>query len=597
MKSSYLTATDQFCGAGGSSIGATLAGITIRLAMNHWELAIKTHNTNFPNVDHDCTDISAVNPKRYPSTDILITSPECTNHSLAKGIPRRMYTQDIFGNVFIDPAQERSRATMWDVPRFAEYHEYRIVIVENVVDAAKWRLWDEWLATMHKLDYEHEVVYFNSMFAHPTPQSRDRLYVVFWKKGVPKPNLSFTPAAYCERCVKIVYSIQTWKKPGRKWGRYKAQYFYRCPGCHKEVTPFYYAAFNAIDFSLPATRIGDRPIPLKPKTLARVKYGLDKFGRQPLIVTGRYTSGVECRVKNAAEEPLPTQPGDSSHAIAMPWMVDLSHTKNDHQPVYDSSAPYPTATSAQSVGVAFPYLVETNYSHSGDNRATGADQVLPTQSARQSLGLVGFLSKQYGGFADPDAMNKSLTDPAGTVTTWDHHALIGLGQMPIIVTGREGVEYRVKGVDEPLSTQTAYLNHGLLAAPAFIADMRGGGSMASSGDEPLLCVTATGSHHALLSPQAFLTYYYGTQQASSIGDALHTVTGVDRAGLVQALEGMTVEDLTFRMLKSQEIGRAMAFPVNYKVLGTERERTKQYGNGVTPPFYTMLMERCAEALA
>lgn len=172
MKSSFITVTDQFCGAGGSSIGATLAGAEVKLAMNHWELAIETHNTNFPTVDHDCTDISAVNPRRYPSTDILITSPECTNHSIAKGKPRQFYTQDLFGNILIDPAEERSRATMWDVPRFAEYHDYRMIVVENVVDAGRWRLFNSWLHAMHALDYEHEVIYYNSMFAWPTPQSR-----------------------------------------------------------------------------------------------------------------------------------------------------------------------------------------------------------------------------------------------------------------------------------------------------------------------------------------------------------------------------------------------------------------------------------------
>src|SRR3990167_9655536 len=90
-KNSYLTLTDQFCGAGGSSQGARNlirkmnGGLKIKLAMNHWKLAIETHNTNFPDTIHDCTDISAADPRRYFSTDILITSPECTNHSLAKG--------------------------------------------------------------------------------------------------------------------------------------------------------------------------------------------------------------------------------------------------------------------------------------------------------------------------------------------------------------------------------------------------------------------------------------------------------------------------------------------------------------------------------
>ncbi len=51
-KTSYLSVTDQFCGAGGSSLGASAAGTEVILAMNHWELAIETHNTNFPRTDH-----------------------------------------------------------------------------------------------------------------------------------------------------------------------------------------------------------------------------------------------------------------------------------------------------------------------------------------------------------------------------------------------------------------------------------------------------------------------------------------------------------------------------------------------------------------
>lgn len=77
MTTSYVTVTDQFCGAGGSSLGASHAGAEIRLALNHWKLAVETHNTNFPNTDHDCTDVSACDPRRYRPTTILITSPEC----------------------------------------------------------------------------------------------------------------------------------------------------------------------------------------------------------------------------------------------------------------------------------------------------------------------------------------------------------------------------------------------------------------------------------------------------------------------------------------------------------------------------------------
>lgn len=519
MKNSYLTVTDQFCGAGGSSIGATKAGAEIKLAMNHWKLAIETHNSNFPNVDHICTDISATDPRRYPSTNILITSPECTNHSLAKGKPRRFYERDLLGNILIDPAEERSRATMWDVPRFAEYHDYEIIVVENVVDAGKWRLWDSWLQAMHSLGYDHQVVYFNSMFAWPTPQSRDRMYTVFWKHGNITPDLNIQPLAYCGQCSKNINAIQTWKKQ-QKWGRYKAQYYYRCQICNLEVHPYYYAAFNAIDWSIKADRIGDRKRPLKQKTMERIRYGLEKYGRKPLIVTGRYTSGIYCRVRDASNEPMPTQPGDASHAVVFPWLVETGHTQSP-----------------------------------GKHVISGADPDY-TQTTRQTMGLVGFLSKQYSG--DPKYKAIGLDDPLGAITTWDHHALLSI-------------------------------------PPAFIAELRGK-SKANGIDDPLMCVTAGGGHHGLLTADAFLTYYYGSLNASGLNEPIHTMTGVDKAGLIGALQGLTIEDLTFRMLKSHEVGRAMAFQDDYIVLGTERDRVKQYGNAVTPPAMELILKRCIETL-
>ena len=119
-KKSHITVTDQFCGAGGSSQGVRRlsqkngGGIEVAMALNHWQLAINTHETNFPDTLHDCTDISASDPRRYHSTDILITSPECTNHSLAKGQKIVKKQMDLFATGKMDAAAERSRATMWD---------------------------------------------------------------------------------------------------------------------------------------------------------------------------------------------------------------------------------------------------------------------------------------------------------------------------------------------------------------------------------------------------------------------------------------------------------------------------------------------------
>src|SRR6266545_5015185 len=115
-----LTATDLFCGAGGSSLGATVAGVELRLGLNHWSRAIETHATNFPEADHDCEDVSSLTTgqiRRYPDSDILLASPECTNHSLAKGSRRRkpQASSLLDEGPAGDDEQDRSRATMWDV--------------------------------------------------------------------------------------------------------------------------------------------------------------------------------------------------------------------------------------------------------------------------------------------------------------------------------------------------------------------------------------------------------------------------------------------------------------------------------------------------
>jgi hypothetical protein len=82
----------------GVRLGATLAGAEVKLALNHWKLAIETHNPTSPRLPMIAPIFRACDPRRYPSTDILLTSPECTNHSLAKGKKRKLKpNQKMFG--------------------------------------------------------------------------------------------------------------------------------------------------------------------------------------------------------------------------------------------------------------------------------------------------------------------------------------------------------------------------------------------------------------------------------------------------------------------------------------------------------------------
>lgn len=458
MKNSYITVTDQFCGAGGSSQGVRLAsqklgsGIEVKMALNHWKLAIETHSTNFQDTMHDCTDISACDPRRYPSTNILITSPECTNHSLAKGKKQVQATLDMFDKGLLDPAAERSRATMWDVPRFAEYHQYEIIIVENVVDARKWVMFDAWLMAMMSLGYKHKCVYLNSMHCHPTPQSRDRMYVVFWKKGNKAPDLEFTPKAFCPACDRDIHAIQNFKNSGKKWGKYNSQYVYVCPSDGTVVEPYYYASFNAIDWSDLGQRIGDREKPLSDNTLRRIQYGLDKYGDQPLqvlnytpgyckpvtdptstitttdhhsllspfVINTRHTSGIGNRVKSVFEDPIGTQCADLSHSITVPFIIKGEHTLQNGY-VKSVNENFQTQTVRQSMALVTPLVVENK----GQSMSKPSTQAFGTVTTKPHHGIVtdesfrSFLGYYYGKHQASD-----MREPVGTVTTTDRMHLI-----------------------------------------------------------------------------------------------------------------------------------------------------------------------------
>jgi DNA (cytosine-5)-methyltransferase 1 len=570
VSGSFLTVTDLFCGAGGSSLGAMSVGLEIRMAANHWRLAIDTHQSNFPNADHDCADVSQVNPRRYPATDILIASPECTNHSLAKGVRRKQQSQStLFGCESCQRDGEancpkhsdavlRSRATMWDVPRFAEHHRYRIVIVENVVDARMWECWDAWLMAMHALGYESRCVYLNSMFAHPTPQSRDRLYVVFWKRGNRAPNLDIRPRAFCGRCDEDIEAIQAWKS-GRSAGRYRRQYVYACPRCAREVTPFYYAALNAIDWTIPAERIGDRRKPLRERTLGRIKFGLDRYGRTPLLVTaGSRVSAATPAVKSA----VPTLTGSERFALVSPAAVLHMQGSFRTHPMTEPLSTQVASCAQDWILSRSPFLVETLYTD--DERSSAVTEEIPTQTTRQSVGMAlpPAIIATFRGTGDDQLpfTSKPASDPLGTISAGGiHHALIHGGAIVNLRDYRK-VEQLVAGLGDALPTQV------------------------------------TTPQSALIARSPFLVSYYGNDQAAAIDDPVDAITTKDRHALVEPTDDLRVDDCYFRMLQPHEIGAAMAFPDSYVVLGNKRDKVKQYGNAVTPPAMRELIRRCVESL-
>lgn len=380
-----ITFTDLFAGAGGSSTGAEQAGARGIIAANHWDLAVETHQLNHPDMAHDLADISQVDPRRYPHTDMLLASPECTHHTNASGNRRDGDAQQarLFGEKPLPvEAFERSRATMWDVVRFSEHHRYPIVIVENVVEATRWAPFHAWIQAMESLGYAHEIVCHNAMHAQalglPAPQSRDRLFVTFWDKRMKRPDWDRVqrPQAWCPRCDRMVESAKAWKRQGNRVGKYRAQYIYVCTACGRAVEPGWLPAASAIDWMDLGTPIGERKRPLSAKTLARIKEGLRRFGTgEPLIHRNYTPRGSGAGLTKPATQPLGAITTADHHSLLVP--VEGRPGKVA-QPVTDVMR---TQTCRNETGLLMPY-------YGASRSATTTDRPMGTLTTVERYALI-----------------------------------------------------------------------------------------------------------------------------------------------------------------------------------------------------------------
>ncbi len=607
---STITGKDLFCGAGGSTKGATsVPGVTIVMASNHDPRAIETHTRNFPHIDHDLIDIRKADPRRYPRTTFLIASPECRGHSQARGKKRDgaqlKLDLEVGDDGEPDEEIERSRATMEEVVKFTEYHRYEFVIIENVAEVRNWIGFDQWHKKMLNLGYESKFVFLNSRFAHvrppenPTPdsyapQSRDRLYVVFWKRGNKPPDLDIRPFTYCPHCANHVDAIQSFKKQSksRTVMMHGKQYDYRCPRCAEVVTPYYFAAANAIDWSDPGTKVKDRiKKPLELRTKARIGSGGTRFANQALVIPLAYTHGHNDRAVPVAD-PFPTQSASNTTGVAMPFFIHTNHD-GERRPIMTTEA-LPAQTARQVLGVAQPPFI---IDHLGEYRVRSIDDPLSTLVGSGNHHSVvtpqPFLTVQYS-----PGYNLPVTEAMGAITTQDHHGLV---TPPFIVEMYNTGDAR--GVDEPLSAITAQGNHHYLVNPPFMVEMYGQSTVRGV-DQPLSAITSV-PHHGLVVPHPFLiSFYKNPIFKKAWEDAMGTLTALDRHGLVQSerlpdLEPGSpewIEECYFRMLKWEEIRLGMGFSPDYVITGNNREKVKQLGNAVTPVAMRELIKRCVAAL-
>lgn len=204
-----LRTLDLFCGGGGSSLGARAAGAEIVCGVDAWDIASKTYKSNFPNaiaptmvlteqtVPADLgSDLSAI--------DLILASPECTNHTCAKGAA---------------PRDEESKRTARYILNFASTYKSRWMILENVVHMKSWDGYDGLVRELQGLGYHVRRQTLDSA-TFGVPQTRRRLFLLCDRERMPDEVAATggTPKTVRD----ILDPAGTWKsRPLRTKGRAK----------------------------------------------------------------------------------------------------------------------------------------------------------------------------------------------------------------------------------------------------------------------------------------------------------------------------------------------------------------------------------------
>ena len=451
---------DYFCGLSGSGEGLRMAGFDLRAGVNHWDYALNMFAKHHPKSEPILTDISKALPSQFPRTRFMWGSCECDTYSNARGTKEVKLQLELFATKKEDPAVWRSRVTAWDTVYLALEHDPDTFTIENVAPFAKWTEYEEWLTAWSRMGYSIAELSLNSQF-FGVAQSRDRLYIVMYKRNPYPMRLTWTYPAWCPKCEIVVEGIQYWKDPKKSkrrgvYGSKHGQYIICCPHHIKpiEVFPATIPAASIINFGRAAEPIYGRKKPLKDKTLARVRKGIQKYGRlmQVVDLARNHSENVRSR---PVTNPLFTQTQAQTFALVDPLIIA------NYSPGWARSVDRPlgavTSTDHHALVVRTTHADEHNGKPGGE-KARPADRTLPTVTSRQDLAAVipPFLVKLYGNSTTAD-----IEQPVPTITSTGEH--IGVAQHSFL--GTYNGNSTLKPTTAPIPTLTQVERVGMVQHP------------------------------------------------------------------------------------------------------------------------------------
>lgn len=424
-----ISAADLFCGAGGTSLGLARAceqiGVGVDLtAINHWHRAVASHERNHPWATHRCAQIETLSPRKViPSgrLDLIVAGCECTHHSKARG-----------GR----PMSDQSRASAWHIVHWAEELRVQNVLIENVPEFMHWGPLDEdnrpirsrrgdtfraLITALESLDYrvEHRIINCADL---GDPTTRRRFFL--------RARLGGGPIHWPE---------------------------HTHSGEEGSELPPWKTARSIIDWNDLGTSIFSRKRPLAPRTIARIKAGIERFCgdyadsflvmfygtntarsldrpvptvtaqgghigiANPFLVRYFGRSGAE-----SVDSPLSTIAAQNKHGLITPFILPHDQFTKSNQLCLVDSVDRPMRTVSARNGdnqyLVSPFLVPHFGERPGQTpRTHSLDEPVPSVTGSKGAGsLVSpFLVPYYG-----QSKTNSVDDPLGTVTTKDRFALV-----------------------------------------------------------------------------------------------------------------------------------------------------------------------------
>lgn len=550
---------DLFAGGGGASVALEQAlGRPVDVAINHDDLAIRMHAVNHPLTRHLPEDIWHTDPQRLVAgrqVGWLHLSPDCTDHSQAKGGQPRNVTTRALSWVAIKWAGRLARAGLGP----------RIISLENVRQIAGWgplvakrcpatgrvmrvdrtvaapgervprhqqwlvpdprrrgRTWQQFLAALRGLGYVVEHRILNALH-YGAATDRHRLFLVARNDGEPI----------------------RWPAPTHGLAAHQ-----RPPGC----------AADSIDWSVLGTSIFDRPRPLRPNTIRRLLDGARR-----------------------ANWP-------------QPYLDALAALRDGRRPVLDI-----TIEQAEAIAQRFGHPSGLVMATGSGGVARGTDQPIPTITAGGNGAAPHFIRPVivYRQNSEGGRQARTVDEALPTIAT---RGAGHLGQPALVplTMGTPGTA-RAKPVSEPLPTITTggAANRGRpgCARPQVVepilAPYYGNGSgLTGKGVGQAMPTVTTKHRFGLAVPVVVSTCNSNSSGVRLATDPVRTITtarGGDQAMAEPVVVGYRI-DVLYRMLFERELFNAMGFPPDYVIDRTADGRrltrtqaVRMVGNSVSPP--------------